>query len=148
MAFIPNPVQPIHALTLAERFISGFEDDDSQEGVSDLLTNIRAALADTQSVAGVPVGPAELIARLNRDLALLRACIDEPQVLAYSPDVYLEVGPADSDQRVNVCHQRGGWGSVNFAAKGLHVDIFNSTDVEPICELAYTYDELHMLEDA
>lgn len=34
----------LHTLDRAERFISGFEDDDRQEGVDQLLTDIRAAL--------------------------------------------------------------------------------------------------------
>ncbi|HCF4943731.1 TPA: hypothetical protein NIF76_002900 [Pseudomonas aeruginosa] len=32
------------ALLLAEQFIAGFEGDESQEGISDLLTSIRAAI--------------------------------------------------------------------------------------------------------
>ena len=34
----------LHTLDRAERFISGFEGDDHQEGVDQLLTDIRAAL--------------------------------------------------------------------------------------------------------
>ena len=34
----------LHTLDRAERFISGFEGDDRQEGVDQLLTDIRAAL--------------------------------------------------------------------------------------------------------
>lgn len=35
-------------LIKAESFIAGFEDDDSQEGIAELLSGIRAALAKTE----------------------------------------------------------------------------------------------------
>jgi hypothetical protein len=36
------------ALERAEGFISGFEDDNTQEGVTEMLAAIRAALADAK----------------------------------------------------------------------------------------------------
>lgn len=36
------------ALDRAEAFISGFEDDDTQEGVTEMLAAIRAALANAK----------------------------------------------------------------------------------------------------
>jgi len=147
MSAITQPNTLAHeALIAAERFISGFEGDESQAGVGELLSVIRAAIADGQDVAGTPIGPVELLARVNRDLANLRATLEEPQVLTYSPNVLLEVAPTGCDNRINVCHHLGSWATVNYAADGLIVDIFNDTDVEPISELAFTYDELLIQE--
>lgn len=39
----------LDALLIAEAFMAGFEDDDSQEGIQDNLRQIRAALAKTAS---------------------------------------------------------------------------------------------------
>ena len=39
------------ALDRAEAFISGFEDDDTQEGVTEMLAAIRAALANARGEA-------------------------------------------------------------------------------------------------
>jgi hypothetical protein len=39
------------ALDRAEAFISGFEDDDTQEGVTEMLAAIRAALANVKGEA-------------------------------------------------------------------------------------------------
>lgn len=39
------------ALKKAESFISGFEDDDLQEGIADLLAGIRAAIAKADSAS-------------------------------------------------------------------------------------------------
>jgi len=38
------------ALERAEGFISGFEDDDTQEGVTEMLAAIRAALASAKGI--------------------------------------------------------------------------------------------------
>lgn len=46
---ITPPEEMRVALMGAERFIAGFEDDDTQEGVADLLTTIRNAIAGGQS---------------------------------------------------------------------------------------------------
>ena len=38
----------LEALKRAENFIQGFEDDETQEGIDALLSNIRAAIAKAQ----------------------------------------------------------------------------------------------------
>jgi hypothetical protein len=39
-----NPNDTVDALLKAERFISGFEDDDTQEGIADILAGLRSAI--------------------------------------------------------------------------------------------------------
>lgn len=41
---LDNPNDIIDALVKAERFISGFEDDDAQEGIADILASLRTAI--------------------------------------------------------------------------------------------------------
>lgn len=41
----------LEALERAEAFIAGFEDDDTQEGVTDMLTAIRVAIAKAKGEA-------------------------------------------------------------------------------------------------
>ena len=40
------PTQLLDTLERAESFISGFEDDEDQEGVAELLSSLRSLLAD------------------------------------------------------------------------------------------------------
>jgi hypothetical protein len=49
----PEPVcidQMLDALEDAESFISGFEDDESQEGVVEMLARIRAAITAAKAI--------------------------------------------------------------------------------------------------
>jgi hypothetical protein len=39
-----NPNETVDALTMAERFVAGFEDDETQEGIADILAGLRAAI--------------------------------------------------------------------------------------------------------
>lgn len=39
-----NPNDTVDALMMAERFVTGFEDDETQEGISDILAGLRAAI--------------------------------------------------------------------------------------------------------
>lgn len=39
-----NPNDTVDALMMAERFVTGFEDDETQEGIADILAGLRAAI--------------------------------------------------------------------------------------------------------
>jgi hypothetical protein len=39
-----NPNDTVDALMMAERFVTGFEDDEAQEGIADILAGLRAAI--------------------------------------------------------------------------------------------------------
>lgn len=39
-----NPHDTVDALMMAERFVTGFEDDETQEGIADILAGLRAAI--------------------------------------------------------------------------------------------------------
>ena len=39
-----NPNDTVDALMMAERFVAGFEDDEAQEGITDILAGLRAAI--------------------------------------------------------------------------------------------------------
>jgi hypothetical protein len=39
-----NPNDTVDALVMAERFVTGFEDDETQEGIADILAGLRAAI--------------------------------------------------------------------------------------------------------
>jgi len=45
-AFVPtdNPNDTVDALMMAEHFVAGFEDDEVQEGIADILAGLRAAI--------------------------------------------------------------------------------------------------------
>lgn len=133
----------LEVLQAAQLFISGFEGDEVQEGVDVMLRDLRAAIADIEVAGGVALTADNLLARVSRDLQHLRAIIEEPQVLNYSEEVYLEIAPAAHDQRVNVCHRKMGWTTVNYTAEGLILDVFTSgNDPEPISEQGFHYDDL------
>ncbi|TAM99437.1 MAG: hypothetical protein EPN45_16030 [Rhizobiaceae bacterium] len=44
VVFPDNPNDTVDALVMAERFVTGFEDDEAQEGISDILAGLRAAI--------------------------------------------------------------------------------------------------------
>lgn len=142
-----EPASFLAALEQAERFICGFEGDDVQEGIDVLLRAVRAALADSRDAIGSAVTADQLLARLNRDLAQLRDAIEEPQVINYSDNVYLEVAPANLHQRVSVCHRELGWVTVNYTGEGLVIDVLNN-DGDLVYGLPFEHHELTVLEDA
>lgn len=49
-------VQALNALSKAERFMSGFEDDETQEGVAENLAEIRAAIAVLRGLGPIAHG--------------------------------------------------------------------------------------------
>ncbi|MDQ0510904.1 hypothetical protein QOZ99_001792 [Angulomicrobium amanitiforme] len=79
---VPDPVA--HALRRAESFIAGFEDDESQDGILDLLASIRAA------IAGAPADPVrdaapQMLAALKEIITLLERESRNPRWIQTHP---------------------------------------------------------------
>jgi len=120
-------------LRRAEAFIGGFEGDEQQQGVSELLAELRCAISAMDVTGPFQESNADgLVARITADLTALRACIEEPVQIGYAPEIYFEVAPLNHDHRFNVCHDRMGFTTVNYSEEGLVVDGFDDSGIEPI----------------
>lgn len=88
-----------------------------------------------------------LKAEIERDLAELRARMEEPQTVQLYGDVYLELVPDDHHRptRVAVCHRHLGWVNVDYTEDGLALQVFDNQGLEPVAD--YDFDVGYLTEE-
>lgn len=64
-----------------------------------------------------------LKARIEADLATLRALADEPVAIRYGEQISIEIRPKADDDRVSVLHSRLGFVATNYDVDALAVDV-------------------------
>ena len=66
----------------------------------------------------------QLIERIQRDIAELRACAIDPMSIQLTDVIDIEIRPSSEDDRVLVGRKGWGYTVVNYTSEGLILDVF------------------------
>jgi hypothetical protein len=83
-----------------------------------------------------------LIARIEGDLALLRAVCIEPVSLKYTKEIDIEIRPAADDDRLLIGRAGRGYTVVNYTPDGLSLDVLAEHELDPVYSASLTAEDL------